>query len=144
MDQGQRERLQKRALWGWEIVDSAARLGVMNLYLHGIGGDDTTTIVVDDSLRSHPGVYFDMVLTNPPFGRKSSLTFVNTEGESERESLVVERPDFWASTSNKQLKLPAARADAAGDGRQGGRRGAGQRALRGRRPGRRCAANWAP
>ena len=35
---------------------------------------------VADSLRSHPGEYFDIVLTNPPFGRKSSITFVNEEG----------------------------------------------------------------
>ena len=105
MDQGQLAHLRDHALHGWEIVDSAARLGVMNLYLHGIGGDGTD-ILVDDSLRNHPGVNFDMVLTNPPFGRKSSLTFVNTEGESERETLVVERPDFWATTSNKQLNFP--------------------------------------
>ena len=104
MDQGQLERLQNGALFGWDNVAKAARLGVMNLYIHGIGGDETN-IVVDDSLRTHPGVNFDMVLTNPPFGRKSSLTFVTTEGESERESLVVERPDFWATTSNKQLNF---------------------------------------
>ena len=104
MDRGQRERLRDSALKGWEIVDSAARLGVMNLYLHGIGGDKTT-IKVDDSLRNQPDDHFDMVLTNPPFGRKSSLTFVNTEGETERESAIVERPDFWASTSNKQLNF---------------------------------------
>ena len=104
MDPDQRAHLQNSSLHGWEIVDSAARLSVMNLYLHGIGGDETN-IVVDDSLRNHPGVNFDMVLTNPPFGRKSSFTFVNTEGESERESLVVERPDFWATTSNKQLNF---------------------------------------
>ena len=104
MDQGQLAHLRDHALHGWEIVDSAARLGVMNLYLHGIGGDGTN-IIVDDSLRNHPGVNFDMVLTNPPFGRKSSLTFVNTGGESERETLVVERPDFWATTSNKQLNF---------------------------------------
>ena len=104
MDQGQLAHLKEDALHGWEIVDSAARLCVMNLYLHGIGGDGTN-IEVDDSLRRHPSVYFDMVLTNPPFGRKSSLTIVNTEGRSERESLVVERPDFWASTSNKQLNF---------------------------------------
>ena len=52
-----------------------------------------------------PGVYFDMVLTNPPFGKKSSLTFVGSDGEAERESLVVERPDFWATSSNKQLNF---------------------------------------
>ena len=53
MDRDQRERLQRDALHGWEIVDSAARLCAMNLYLHGIGGDETN-ITVDDSLRAHP------------------------------------------------------------------------------------------
>jgi type I restriction enzyme M protein len=76
----------------------------MNLYLHGIGGDETL-IKVDDSLRAHPGTDFDMVLTNPPFGKKSSLTFANEEGEQSRDSLVVIRDDFWASTSNKQLNF---------------------------------------
>ncbi|MBI2917763.1 MAG: SAM-dependent DNA methyltransferase [Chloroflexi bacterium] len=104
MDKGQREDLKYRSLYGWEIVDSAARLCVMNLYLHGIGGDETL-IKVDDSLRAHPGRDFEMVLTNPPFGKKSSLTFVNGEGEQTRESLVVIRDDFWASTSNKQLNF---------------------------------------
>ncbi len=104
MNQGQKEHLKHHALHGWEIVDGAARLGVMNLYLRGIGGDETN-IVVDDSLRDKPNVNFDMVLTNPPFGRKSSLTFVNTEGVSERDSLMVERNDFWATTSNKQLNF---------------------------------------
>ena len=104
MDRDQKERLQRDALHGWEIVDSAARLCAMNLYLHGIGGDETN-ITVDDSLRAHPGVNYDLVLTNPPFGRKSSLTFVNSEGETEREALTVERPDFWATTSNKQLNF---------------------------------------
>ncbi len=104
LDRGQKEHLQREALHGWDNVAKTARLGAMNLYLHGIGGDETN-IIVDDSLRSHPGRHYDMVLTNPPFGKKSSLTFINTEGESERESLVVERPDFWATTSNKQLNF---------------------------------------
>ena len=104
MDRDQRERLQRDALHGWEIVDSAARLCAMNLYLHGIGGDETN-ITVDDSLRAQPKHHYDLVLTNPPFGRKSSLTFVNSEGETERETLTVERPDFWATTSNKQLNF---------------------------------------
>ena len=62
-------------------------------------------IRVADSLRSHPGEYFDIVLTNPPFGRKSSVTFVNEEGREEREASVIVRDDFWASTSNKQLNF---------------------------------------
>ena len=104
MDRDQKERLQRDALYGWEIVDSAARLCAMNLYLRSIGGDETN-ITVDDSLCAHPGVNYDLVLTNPPFGRKSSLTFVNSEGETEREALTVERPDFWTTTSNKQLNF---------------------------------------
>ena len=104
MNQDQLKHIKEDAFHGWEIVDNAARLGVMNLYLHGIGGDKTN-IVVDDSLREHPGINFDLVLTNPPFGRKSSLTFVNSAGVAQRESLEVERPDFWATTSNKQLNF---------------------------------------
>ena len=104
MNQGQLRHLKDDALHGWEIVDNAARMGVMNLYLHGIGGDETN-IIVDDALRAQSNKHFDMVLTNPPFGKKSSLTFVNEKGASERETLVVERPDFWATTSNKQLNF---------------------------------------
>ena len=131
MDHGQKEHLKNGALHGWEIVDSAARLGVMNLYLRDIGGDKTN-IVVDDSLRSYPGVNFDMVLTNPPFGRKSSLTFVNSEGEAERESLIVERPDFLGHHEQQATQLPPTREIHPEDSRAGGHRRAGQRVVRGR------------
>ena len=50
-------------------------------------------------------VAVELVLTNPPFGRKSSISFVNEEGEATRDDLVVLRDDFWASTSNKQLNF---------------------------------------
>jgi type I restriction enzyme M protein len=76
----------------------------MNLYLHGIGTDESP-IRVADSLAADPGDRFDMVLTNPPFGKKSSVTIVNEAGDSEKESLTVVRDDFWASTSNKQLNF---------------------------------------
>ena len=33
------------------------------------------------------------------------MSVVNTEGEAEREDLVIVRDDFWASTSNKQLNF---------------------------------------
>src|SRR5438067_510619 len=46
-----------------------------------------------------------MVLTNPPFGKKSSVTIFNAEGEESREALTVLRDDFWATTSNKQLNF---------------------------------------
>src|SRR5437867_1601026 len=44
-------------------------------------------------------------MTNPPFVKKSSITVINEEGEQAKESLVVVREDFWASTSNKQLNF---------------------------------------
>ena len=39
LDRDQWEHLRHKALHGWEIVDNAARLCVMNLYLHGIGAN---------------------------------------------------------------------------------------------------------
>jgi type I restriction enzyme M protein len=100
------QHLSQEALHGWEIVEGAARLCVMNLYLHGIGQDSTVSpIRVDDSLAEDPGDRFDMVLTNPPFGKKSSVTYVTDDGELKRESETVVRDDFWASTSNKQLNF---------------------------------------
>lgn len=104
LDKQQKEFLQHDAFKGWEIVDNTARLCVMNLYLHGINGEESP-IVVDDSLRSDPGDRFDLILTNPPFGKKSSVTVMSSEGEAVKESLTYERDDFWATTSNKQLNF---------------------------------------
>ncbi|MGH2711534.1 MAG: N-6 DNA methylase [Actinomycetota bacterium] len=104
LDRQQKRELKFDSLRGWEIVDNTARLCVMNLYLHGVGGDESP-ITVGDSLAADPGDRFEMVLTNPPFGKKSSVTVVNEAGEQERENLVVVRDDFWASTSNKQLNF---------------------------------------
>jgi type I restriction enzyme M protein len=102
----EKRHLRFDALRGVDIVDTVARLCVMNLLLHGIGAEDAESpITVDDSLKGDPGDRYDMVLTNPPFGKKSSMTVVNAEGETEREDLVIVRDDFWASTSNKQLNF---------------------------------------
>lgn len=45
------------------------------------------------------------MLANPPFGKKSSQTFTNDEGEQEKDDLTYNRQDFWATTSNKQLNF---------------------------------------
>jgi type I restriction enzyme M protein len=100
----QKRHLKHKALRGWEIVDATARLCVMNLYLHGIDPDDSP-IRVTDSLRSDSGERFSMVLTNPPFGKKSSVAVINEEGEAEKQEQVIVRDDFWASTKNKQLNF---------------------------------------
>ncbi|OFW72323.1 MAG: DNA methyltransferase [Actinobacteria bacterium RBG_16_68_12] len=106
LDPDQKRHLRFDALRGWEIVDATARICVMNLLLHGIGSEEAESpVIVDDALKADPGERFQMVLTNPPFGRKSSMTFVSEEGQVAREDLVVVRDDFWASTSNKQLNF---------------------------------------
>jgi type I restriction enzyme M protein len=106
MDADERRFLRDEALHGWEIVDGTARLCAMNLLLHGIGTPSGKSLItVSDALRALPDARVDVVVANPPFGRKSSMTMVNEVGESEREELVVVRDDFWASTSNKQLNF---------------------------------------
>lgn len=104
LDPDQKRFLKFSALKGKDIVDAVARLCLMNLHLHGIGGEQNL-IEVGDSLIADPGDRFDMVLTNPPFGKKSSITIANGEGQEQKESLTYERSDFWATTSNKQLNF---------------------------------------
>jgi type I restriction enzyme M protein len=105
LDKKQLTFLNTEQLRGVELVDSVARLCCMNLVLHGIGSDAThVPVLVKDALAGKHGEY-EMVLTNPPFGKKSSVTIVNEAGEEDRQSLVVHRDDFWASTSNKQLNF---------------------------------------
>ncbi len=101
LDIDQKKFLKSNALRGKDIVDGVVRLCVMNLYLHGI----ETPVESGDSLIADPGERYDMVLTNPPFGKKSSITIVNNEGKADKESLSYERTDFWATTSNKQLNF---------------------------------------
>ena len=108
LDRRQKDHLRYNALHGVEITDSVSRLCAMNLLLHGIGptgADDAPPIRTDDSLRADPGERFDVILTNPPFGKKSSVRVVNEEGDEERQALTIVRDDFWASTTNKQLNF---------------------------------------
>ncbi len=75
---------------GVDVADGAMRLCAINLYLHGIAGDDSL-IETNDSLIVDRNERFDLVLTNPPFGGKSNITY--------------QQEDFWAKTSNKQLNF---------------------------------------
>src|SRR5438067_3521824 len=109
LDRDQKRHLKLDALRGVEIVDGVTRLCAMNLFLHGVGptsiDEGKPPVRTDDSLRADPGERFDVVLTNPPFGKKSSMLVVTEEGESERQALTIVRDDFWATTSNKQLNF---------------------------------------
>jgi type I restriction enzyme M protein len=98
--------LRDEALIGYELVDATARLGAMNLLLHGIGTPEgESRIVVGDALRNPVIAAVDVVLANPPFGTKSSVTFVTDEGDVASSKETIARDDFWATTSNKQLNF---------------------------------------
>jgi type I restriction enzyme M protein len=108
LDRAAKRHLRFDALRGVELVPGVSRLCAMNLFLHGVGPDDDNReppIRTDDALRDEPGDHFDVVVTNPPFGKRSSITVVNEEGETDRETLTYNRPDFWTTTSNKQLNF---------------------------------------
>ena len=109
LDRDQKRHLRFEALRGTELVPNVARLCGMNLFLHGIGPDGADQhappITTDDALRDAPAAHAQVVITNPPFGKKSSITIVNEEGEADRQTLTYNRPDFWTTTSNKQLNF---------------------------------------
>ncbi|MEI6874358.1 MAG: class I SAM-dependent DNA methyltransferase [Spirochaetota bacterium] len=106
LDASQKRFLKEKTFFGNEIVANTRRLCLMNLFLHGVGGiDGDIPISGADSLVADTGLRADYVLTNPPFGKKSSMTITNEAGEEEREELVYNRQDFWATTSNKQLNF---------------------------------------
>ncbi len=127
----QREHLRLDALRGVEIVQGVTRLCAMNLLLHNVGPtpqelaklreamiaegkspeaadaeiDRRLPVRTDDGLRELGSNRYDVVLTNPPFGRKSSILVVGEDGDTDRESITYEREDFWATTTNKQLNF---------------------------------------
>lgn len=109
MDADQHRHLRMEALHGGEITAGVARLAAMNLMLHGVGPlkdtDGTPPIKIGDSLAKKHTPLVDVVLTNPPFGKKSSVLIVGDDGEQGRETLTISRDDFIATTSNKQLNF---------------------------------------
>ena len=104
MTREQKEFLRFNTFAGTDIVDNVVRLCVMNLYLHGIGGTESP-ITTADSLSRDTSDRYDMVLTNPPFGNRSSITIATDGGKRNNTSLTYERDDFWATTSNKQFNF---------------------------------------
>ncbi|MER7011208.1 class I SAM-dependent DNA methyltransferase [Saccharopolyspora sp. NPDC000359] len=102
-----REKLRKISgnIWGTELVHGTARLAAMNLLLHGIGSwGEQPGIQVEDALARN-GRKASLVLANPPFGKKSSITVVNEDGKASREEVAYKRHDFWVTTTNKQLNF---------------------------------------
>jgi type I restriction enzyme M protein len=105
LDKAQKFFLKNATFIGNEIVANTRRLCLMNMFLHNIGEMDGASLVspADALVAPSPDTY-DYVLANPPFGKKSSMTFTTDEGEAEGD-LTYNRQDFWATTSNKQLNF---------------------------------------
>jgi type I restriction enzyme M protein len=106
LDKDQNKFIKLQTFFGNEIVAGTRRLALMNLFLHNIGDIDSPNFISPaDALIAASPVTYDYVLANPPFGKKSSQTFTNEEGELEKDDLTYNRQDFWATTSNKQLNF---------------------------------------
>lgn len=106
LDKRQKEFLRHKTFFGNEIVPSTRRMCLMNLFLHNVGDlNGEPSIARADALITEPRTKVDYVLANPPFGKKSSMTITNGEGEEDKEALTYERQDFWETTSNKQLNF---------------------------------------
>lgn len=106
LNKEQKKFLKHDTFHGNEIVANTRRLCLMNMVLHNIGEiDGSAPVSPNDALVADGGQRFDYVLANPPFGKKSSMSFTNEEGEQEKDDLTYNRQDFWATTSNKQLNF---------------------------------------
>lgn len=106
LDKAQKQFLKHNTFFGNEIVASTRRMCLMNMFLHNIGDIDSENFISPaDALVADSGLRVDYVLANPPFGRKSSMTITNEEGEQETDDLTYNRQDFWETTSNKQLNF---------------------------------------
>ncbi|TNE39561.1 MAG: SAM-dependent DNA methyltransferase [Alphaproteobacteria bacterium] len=103
-DRDKLKKLKEATFTGVDIVDEVVRLAAMNLYLHGVG-NDSSPVHQGDALASDPGARFDVVLTNPPFGKKSSYKVVGEDGSVTTERENYEREDFKFTTSNKQFNF---------------------------------------
>ena len=104
LDRDQKRKLREDLVEGMELSPKVGRMCAMNLYLHGIGGA-VSPVSPRDSLLADTGETFDLVLTNPPFGKRQSFSTVNEAGAIERERQDYVREDFTVTTSNKQLNF---------------------------------------
>ena len=92
VDQQKIKELKENTFTGFDITSSVVTLASMNMYLHGIG-ITTSPITCQDSLEKTPDKLVDVVLANPPFGRRAA------------GSVELNRPDFYVDTSNNQLNF---------------------------------------
>lgn len=83
-------RIKSKTYYGQDLVPRPRRLALMNLFLHGLEPQIGLGDTIDEVPKNTN--YFDVVLTNPPFGTKGA-------------NQVPTREDFTIATSNKQLNF---------------------------------------
>jgi type I restriction enzyme M protein len=91
----EKKHLKESAFVGFELVQATARVCAMNLLLHGIGSEKSVPVRVGDALGADPGERFEVVLANPPFGKKSSTVIVGEDGRTSTEKDTIERAETW-------------------------------------------------
>ncbi len=136
LDRAQKKKLKNGTLFGIELVDSVARLCAMNLLLHGIGGESEADmplnnglpVVTKDALAGKHGEY-EIVLANPPFGKKSSVTIVNEAGEHVQGIAHHQPRRFLGEHEQQAAQFPPAHLHHPQAARPRGGGVAGQRAL---------------
>ncbi len=96
LDKKQLKHLKTLALQGNDIVPAVVSLCAMNLYLHGIGStrNSDAPITEGDALAQPSGRKFDMILANPPFGKKGGYTIVGDDGKITTEKQEYKREEF--------------------------------------------------
>ncbi|ONH23944.1 HsdM family class I SAM-dependent methyltransferase [Pseudofrankia asymbiotica] len=103
---GQRRDLVHGKICGTELVTGTARLAAMNLFLRGVGTAHGQPLIdVRDALARPYGGHPSVILANPPFGKRSSITVIGEDGRTGREDISYSRHDFWVTTTNKQLNF---------------------------------------
>jgi type I restriction enzyme M protein len=78
----------KNKFSGIDIVPEVVRLAAMNLYLHGIVGVESI-IEAKDALLGIGTKTYEIVLTNPPFGKKQSYRIVRGEVRSTASARIT-------------------------------------------------------
>ena len=91
-DKARQDFLKTKAIRGFDNTPLVVTLASMNMYLHGIGLEQSP-IVCKDSLEAQPDDLVDVVLANPPFGTRPA------------GSVELSRDDFWVTTKNNQLNF---------------------------------------
>lgn len=104
-----RPSVRSKRLKGVELVSEVARLAAMNLYLHGVssidGGEEPISCADSLAAPTPATDLVDVIVTNPPFGVRGSVTYLPSGLGGRRSELDVSRDDFWVSTANKQLNF---------------------------------------